>query len=82
MSARKRIVLGIPIGLNTASVEELSFVPGLGSRLAKRLVHYRDKHGPFASLDSITAVRGIGQKTMEKIRPYIFIQQQEPPKKK
>lgn len=59
------------VNINTASVEELCEVlPGIGEVKAKRIVEYRDAAGGFDSIDELLNVKGIGEKTLEKIRPY------------
>ena len=46
------------ININTASVDELIQLPGVGRRAAERIVAHRQEHGPFASLDDLQAVEG------------------------
>ncbi len=59
------------VNINTASVEELCEVlPGIGEVKAKRIVEYREAAGGFDSIDELLNVKGIGEKTLEKIRPY------------
>ncbi len=56
------------ININTASAAELELLPQIGPTLANRIVAERDANGPFASLEDIERVRGIGPRTVEKIR--------------
>ena len=63
------------IELNSASVDELQRLPGIGPAIARRIVAYRDEHGEFNEPGDITGVRGIGPRTLERIRPYLFVQQ-------
>jgi competence protein ComEA len=62
------------INLNTASVRELSDgLTGIGDVLAGRIVAYREKNGPFRSVEEIKNVSGIGDKIFEKIRDSITV---------
>lgn len=62
------------ININTASIETLSTLPGIGAVLAGRIVAYREEFGPFLHPEGIQAVPGIGEKMYEKIKPFIFVQ--------
>ena len=57
-----------PININTAGASELEALPGIGPALAARIVEYRDGHGPFASVDDLTDVPGIGPAKLEALR--------------
>jgi len=59
------------VNINTATVEQLQAVKHVGAAIATAIVAYRTAHGVFRSLDELTAVKGIGAKTLEKIRPYL-----------
>lgn len=61
------------ISINTATEEELMQVSGIGASLAKRIVDYRDEHGPFSSLDELVNVQGIGEKRVEQWREYLTV---------
>lgn len=56
------------ISLNNASAAELQMIKGIGPALAERIVAYRNEHGPFKQVDDLTAVRGIGQAKLEKMK--------------
>jgi competence protein ComEA len=60
------------VDVNKAEVPELIQLPGIGEVLAGRIVASREKDGPFADLDDLRRVRGIGPKTMEHLRPYLL----------
>jgi competence protein ComEA len=57
------------VNLNTADVETLKRdLSGVGSAKARAIVSYRDNHGPFASVDELLQVKGIGKSLLEKNR--------------
>lgn len=56
------------VNINTAGAAELESLPGIGPALAARIVEYRDGHGPFASVDDLTDVPGIGPAKLEALR--------------
>ena len=62
-----------PVNLNTAGLMEIEALPYLGIERAKDIIEYRDKNGPFKSLDELTNISGIGQKTLEKLKPLITL---------
>ena len=72
-STTKSVVSDKPalLNINTASTEELQTLPNIGERMAKRIVDYRAQHGDFASVDALEDVKGIGPKTIEKLRPFV-----------
>lgn len=57
------------VNLNNASAEQLAMLPGIGPRTAERIIAER----PFKVVDEVTKVRGIGTKTLEKLRPYLTV---------
>lgn len=59
------------INLNTASLEELENLPGIGPATAKNIIEYRDAYGGFADPEEIKNVKRIGDKTYEKLKDYI-----------
>jgi competence protein ComEA len=60
-----------PININTASLAELSGLPGIGPSTAQNILNYREAHGPFAEPADITRVAGIGQAKYEQIKELI-----------
>jgi len=64
---------GGKININTASAAELETLPGIGPVLAQRVVDYREANGPFAAIEDIKNVRGIGEATFEEIKELIFV---------
>jgi competence ComEA-like helix-hairpin-helix protein len=61
------------IHINSATVEELVRLPGIGEAMAKRIVAYRNEHGPFKDVNGILSVRGIGRKKFDQIVRYISL---------
>ena len=64
---------GKVVNVNTASVAELSELKGIGDAKAKAIVEYREKSGPFKSVDDLQNVKGIGDKLLAKLRPQITV---------
>jgi len=64
---------GEKVNINTAAVDDLVTLPGIGKSYAQRIVEYRDKNGPFKKVEDLLNVRGIGEKTFERIRDRITV---------
>lgn len=62
-----------PIDLNTATPAELEELPGIGPATAAAIFEYREEHGPFASVDDLTEVRGIGPAKLDAIRDLVRV---------
>lgn len=62
------------INVNTATVDELMDVPGVGKVIATRIIDYRDQHGPFKRIEDLTNVKGIGKKKLEDLSKALVIQ--------
>jgi competence protein ComEA len=60
-----------PVDVNTATVDELDGLPGVGPATAAAIVAYRDSNGPFASVEGLADVRGIGPAKLEAIRSLV-----------
>ncbi|ARJ51946.1 competence protein ComEA [Staphylococcus lutrae] len=61
------------INLNTADEKTLTQIPGIGPAKAQTIIQFRDEHGPFSTVDDLKKVKGIGQKTFEKLKPYFTV---------
>ncbi|MCQ2008465.1 helix-hairpin-helix domain-containing protein [Sporolactobacillus sp. STSJ-5] len=65
---------GEMVHVNTADEQTMQNLPGVGPAKAKAIIHYREEHGPFKSVDELTNVSGIGDKSLEKMKPNISLQ--------
>jgi len=70
------------LNINTATSQELQLLPGIGPQLARRIVAHRQTHGLFSSPSQITQVRGIGEKTLQRITGLITVDEIIQDKKK
>ncbi len=61
------------ININTASLEELDSLPGIGPTTAQRIIDYRDTNGPFTTIDEIMDVSGVGPSTFDEIKDLITV---------
>ncbi|OMG53068.1 hypothetical protein BJN45_12590 [Azonexus hydrophilus] len=76
--------IGVALGavnLNTASEAELDAIKGIGPGKAKAIVEYRDKNGPFKTVDDLGNVKGFGKKSIDKLRPELSVGAAAPAKK-
>jgi competence protein ComEA len=65
---------GGPVDINSADAETISAeLNGIGLSKAKAIVEYREKHGPFSSVEDLSLVKGIGERTVEKNRSDIKV---------
>ncbi len=60
-----------PVNINTATVEELVALPGVGQVTARRIIEYREAHGSFRSAEELINVKGIGPAKLGKMKPYL-----------
>ena len=68
-----------PIDINTASVEQLQQLPGIGPATAKLIFNFRRKSGPFRRPEDLLAIRGISENRFKTIAPYIVVSQPKAP---
>ncbi|WP_018752726.1 ComEA family DNA-binding protein [Paenibacillus sanguinis] len=67
----KQVVDSSLISINQAGLLELQDIPGVGEKKAQAIMDYRDAHGGFTSIEELTEVKGIGDKMLAKMKPYI-----------
>src|SRR5436309_15809594 len=67
------------VDLNTADRVELMQIPGVGPHLADAILTHRRDRARFAAVDELTAVKGIGGKTLEKLRPWVRVADPDDP---
>jgi len=61
------------IDLNSATVEQLLTLPGVGQSKAQAIIKYREEVGPFLEVAQLTQVKGIGEKMLSKIKDYVQV---------
>lgn len=61
------------VNVNTATADQLDTLPGIGEVLAQAIIDHRTENGPFTSVDQIVDVSGIGDATLEKLRPLVTV---------
>ena len=64
---------GEVLDLNTATLSDLTRLPGIGETKAQAIITWRETHGPFQTVEDLLSVDGIGEKTLENLRPYIAV---------
>ncbi|WP_234014766.1 ComEA family DNA-binding protein [Staphylococcus chromogenes] len=62
-----------PINLNLAQESDLVEVPGIGPSKAQSIIAYRDEKGGFKSVEDLKEIKGIGEKTFEKLKDYFTV---------
>ncbi|RKY58374.1 MAG: hypothetical protein DRP96_08520, partial [Candidatus Neomarinimicrobiota bacterium] len=64
----------VKIDLNSATLDELMALPKIGQVTAQRIIDYRVKHGGFKTVDELINVKGIGEKTIERLKNEVSIE--------
>lgn len=62
-----------PLDINTANLEELETLTGIGPVLAQRIIDWREENGPFRTVEDLLEVKGIGPATLEKFRDQVTV---------
>ncbi len=63
----------LKVNINRANLEELMKIPGIGRVTGLSIIEYRTLHGEFSHIDELMNVRGIGEKKLEMLKPYVTI---------
>lgn len=69
------------IDINTALLDELRALPGIGPKKAQAIVSWREQRGPFENVEQLMSVKGIGEKTLASIRVYVYVKDRSPRKR-
>ena len=67
------VVAGGTVDINTATVEQLAEVKGIGPKTAAAILEYREAHGAFHSVDDLVNVKGIGEKKLAAVRDALTV---------
>jgi len=80
LSGQAAIIKLLCCNLNTASSAELQLVPGIGPATAEKILQTRKSYGAFKDVNDLLAIRGIGQKRLDKMRKYLTVTKPAPKK--
>ena len=65
---------GLMININTDNIYELTLLPGIGTSKAEAIIEYRRENGDFTQLEELMNIKGIGESTFNKLKPYICVE--------
>jgi len=72
-AAKPAATAAAPVNLNTATAEQLATIPGVGPKMAERIIEYRQKNGGFKKVEDLMNVSGVGEKSFLKMKPLITV---------
>lgn len=75
MAAAARLNFFLPLDINTASVDELELVPGVGTQTAQAIVAYREEHGRIKDVQELSSIPGLGEKKIHALRAIVNVKQ-------
>lgn len=70
---RTVFVPDVLVDLNTASLDDLTGLPGVGETRAQAILDYRAAHGPFARIEDVMNVKGVGEGIFQQLEPYVTV---------
>ncbi|MBO5796821.1 MAG: helix-hairpin-helix domain-containing protein [Clostridia bacterium] len=73
VSTSTTVSTAFSVSLNSATVEDLMKLDGVGEKTAQKIIAYREAHGGFSGVDELLEVEGIGEKKLEKWKPYLTV---------
>ena len=73
-NAGEDVTADLKVNINTADIYELTLLPGIGESRANDIITYRNEYGKFTSPEDLLNIDGIGEATLEKLRPYIVFE--------
>ena len=62
-----------PININTATAQQLVTLPGVGPSMAKAIIDFRSRNGPFRRVEELLIIKGMSKKKLAKLRPYLKV---------
>jgi competence protein ComEA len=68
------------VDLNSADIDQLDELPGIGPTTAQRILDYREENGPFKRIEDLMEVKGIGEKKFLNLKELITVQSTPEPK--
>ena len=69
----KKVPPARPLDINSATVEQLTQVPGIGPTTAQAIVSFREKSSPFKRVEDLLAIHGISRQKLDQMRPYVTV---------
>ena len=74
LCAPTTLLAALSVNVNTADMEQLQQIKGVGPKTAEKIVEYRDAHGQFSNVDELSNIKGIGDKSLEKMAKQITVE--------